>query len=381
VLLGCYRAFRRLLRALGSEDAFFRQDSLRLTWLAEGGALLRLRPPRWPAPLHLAGGFLGLQALSLSERLELCAAGLLPFLPRPAAGETVAAWLRRQGHGGIARQLMFEPLCLAVMNEAPERADARLFARTLREAFSGGRGHSAIWVPRWPWGQILDRPAQALARRERVALLLGHRVAALLPSSATPTLQLASGEQLAGHDRVLLALPWKGAAALDPGGIICPGAGSIAAAPMVNVYLMLPPGTLKFPDPVVALVAGHPFHFLCRRVDAAGQANPELPAALLAGGAWHLDGWPRQAIVAAGLDQLARHLGRAEPWPATVAATARVVREAQATLAPDPGTVLLRPKPGPTRVPGLWLAGDWTDTGLPSTLEGAARSAFDPLDA
>jgi len=381
VLLGCYDAFRRLLRALGTEDAFWRPPTLRLAWLRNGGQLVRLRPPVWPAPFHLLAGFLGIHALPLDERFGLLASGLAPFLPLPRADASLAQWMRDAGHPERARELLFDPLCRAVMNDAPERTSARLFLETLRAAFRGDRANSAMWVPTRPWGAILDQPARDLLPMRGVRLLLGRSVRAIEIREPGAAVRLDDRTLLESHDRIVVALPWHAAARLDPERRFLGHAGQLRPAPMLTVYAQLPPAAIPFADPVVALVGGRPFHFLCRRPDTDGRARTDLPTALLAGGSRELDGMPRRAIVAAGLAQLARFLGRDAPWPPDVADHAKVVREAHATIAPAPGIEALRPEAGATAVPGIWLAGDWTKTGLPSTLEGAARSGYDPLAA
>jgi squalene-associated FAD-dependent desaturase len=381
VLLGCYRAFRRLLSALGSDRLFWSQPSLQLAWLRAGSEILRLQPPRRLPPLHLVAGLLGVRGLRLSARARLVASALRIFLPLPAAATSLTTWMQRARIDDAARALLFEPLCRAVMNEEPSRTEARLFLRALREAFRGDVAGSAMRLPAAPWGHILDQPARALFFRHGVRLLLGRRAVALTPAPPALDVVLDDGTRLTGHDRVVLALPWREAAALDTAGTFARRAASLTASPLVTLYLRLPEGTLPFADPIVALVNGAPFHFLCRRVLLDGNADDRAPAALMAGGAASLDGLPQAGIVEAGLAQLARWLGRSQPWPETTRRSALVVREARATFTPLPGCGEHRPPPGPTPVPGLWLAGDWTDTGLPSTLEGAARSAFDPLAA
>lgn len=381
VLLGCYRAFRHLLRALGTEHAFYRQPRLELSWLYPGGRLLQLTPPRLPAPLHLIGGLLSLEGLEVAERWELLLSGLAPFLRLPPPRMTLGEWFSAAGHDGAARQLLFEPLCRAVMNDEPGRTEAALFFRTLREAFRGGCARSAMWIPTEPWRRILDEPAQEILGRQGARLLLGKRVSRLELREPAPAVHLADGTVLHGHSRVVCALPWAQAAALDPDRRFVARARQMDAAPLVSVHVTLPAGSVPFAAPIAAFVSGSPFHFLCRRPDPGGRALSAIPACVMAGGAFALDAKPARMIVELALDQLGRYLGRREPWPEATTESALVVREARATVTVRPQAELLRPPAGPTAVPGLWLAGDWTDTGLPSTLEGAARSALDPLVA
>jgi hypothetical protein len=124
---------------------------------------------------------------------------------------------------------------------------------------------------------------------------------------------------------------------------------------------------------VVALVDGDPFHFVLRT-----PGGPSHAVALLSGGNRTFDGQSVAAIESIARQQLARYYpGLATDAPAEV----RIAKENLATFVAAPGSDAQRPAPGLLRrshpaAPGnLWVCGDWTATGLPATLEGAARSA------
>jgi hypothetical protein len=127
---------------------------------------------------------------------------------------------------------------------------------------------------------------------------------------------------------------------------------------------------LPLPDdgPVVALVDGAPFHFMIRT-----PGGDPRRLGLLSGGDRSFDGQSVELIITRALEQLRRYWP-AGPWQGAVV---RVRKEQLATFVAAPGTAPQRPRPG--RLPGgpvnLRLCGDWTATGFPATLEGAARSA------
>jgi len=380
VILGCYHSFRRLLQSLGSEGLFHQPGALGLAFVSPGGRVQRLAPPRLPAPLHLAVGLLSIDGLGWRERLGLLRTGLLPFGPLPPPSESLSAWMQRKGIRGASSSILITPLCRAIMNVEPDQASARLFVATLREAFLGGRRHSALWAPMASWGEILDQPAQALFARVGVELSLETRVAALKSREGlSPVVLLRDGTRLADQDRVVCALPWQATSQLLAGAgvdFVSRWGQDIQPAPIVTVHLSLAEGDLPFEDAVMGLVDGAPFHFLVRRSDELGRGLPGHPVGMLAGAAFDLDGLPAREIVCIALDQLSVFIGREERWPPEVAESARVIREKDATIRAMPDVQELRPRPGPGPLPGLMVCGDWTDTGLPSTLEGAARSGF-----
>ncbi len=380
VLLGCYESFRSVLRTIGSEAGFYRADALELSWLKARSPILRLRPSsRLPAPLHLLHAMLSLKGVPTEARFELLSFGLSPFLRLPAENETLAAWMRRTGQGQLARQLMIVPLCLAVMNEEPNNASARLFLATLREAFLGNKAHSAIWIPKRSWAALLSDPAERWARRAGIELRKSSRVESIEPlhEPNTHRIHLRGGETLQSFDRIVVASPWKEAARLLPFLSASEDWASIESSAILTVHLELDEA-LPFDDPVVALLDGEPFHFLCRRSDNDGHARTTHELSMLAGAANSLEGTNARSLVRMALDQLADFLGRPR-YPDSLIDRARVMRESSATLRPTPEVDRLRPPPGPTAIPGIWLAGDWCATGLPSTLEGAARSGLGPV--
>ncbi|MGB3967664.1 MAG: FAD-dependent oxidoreductase, partial [Planctomycetota bacterium] len=189
------------------------------------------------------------------------------------------------------------------------------------------------------------------------------------------TLVLADGARLAvgDGDLVVSAMPWSALTRLLPGTRVA--FGELRSSPIVSVYWQLPPGVpAPDPDPVVALAGGAPFHFLLRRPGDEARCF-----AMLSGGDRSFDG---QDV--ATIEQRARaQLQRCWPDLDFAAATAVVRKEQHATFVAACGSDGLRPRPGP--LPGgpsnLLVCGDWTATGLPATLEGAARSAQSMLAA
>jgi hydroxysqualene dehydroxylase len=149
------------------------------------------------------------------------------------------------------------------------------------------------------------------------------------------------------------------------------GFGTLRSAPIVTAHFRIAETAPALPSdgPVVALVDGDPFHFVLRTPGADARAF-----ALLSGGNRVFNGMSVAEIEHAARAQLARHY---PGFPADVAATVRISKENLATFVAAPGNRALRPVPGrlPNGPANLLVCGDWTDTRLPATLEGAARSA------
>ncbi|MCA8976576.1 MAG: hydroxysqualene dehydroxylase HpnE [Planctomycetes bacterium] len=370
VMLGCYRSTRALLRRLGTEDRFERQRSLAMAYRCAGGVVTRLSLPRLPVPLAMPFGLLGL-GLGFGSKLRAMW-GMATTLFGAGADLTLDDWLRRRAQHGEPTDFLWQPLCRAIMNVEPEAAAAADFLFTLRTAFMGSAGGAAFWLPKVTWSEILGDPAPDVLAGAGVTLRTGARVTAMRSVGGRVTaIELGCGETIRvdGGTQIVAAMPWFALAKLLPGAV--PAFGTLRSSPIVSAHFAIAANAAPLADdgPVVALPNGDPFHFVLRRPGA-----PAREFAMLSGGSRAFDGMQVDAIEAVARRQLARFYPGFDP---ATAATVRISKENLATFIARPGSRALRPKPGrlASGPDNMLVCGDWTDTGLPSTLEGAARSA------
>ena len=371
VMLGCYRAMRALCRRLGTEQGFQQDRSLSMCYRFRTRTTTRLSLSRLPVPLSMPWSLMGL-GIGFGARLRALLGMGTVLLGAPRSW-TFADWLRRRWQSGQPDDVMWRPLCRAVMNCEPEQASASEFLATLREAFLGRAGSAAFWVPKRTWGELLGDPAPAALAAAGATLRTGARVASLDRHGGRVTaVVLADGERLeldlAAGDVVVSAMPWFALGRVLGDAAPVPFA-QLDSAPIVTAYFDVDDGTPP-PDegPVVALVGAQPFHFVLRT-----PGDPVGRFAVLSGGDRSFDGMPVDEIVAVAKRQVADYYDGVDLARATV----RIRKEQLATFVPGPGSSALRPAPGP--LPGgpanLYVCGDWTATGFPATLEGAARSS------
>ncbi len=375
VMLGCYRATRALLHRIGVEARFERPRSLTLAYRAAGGVATRLSLAEVPVPFAMP---LALLRLPFSFGAKVRALrGMIGVLRGAPRDWSLADWLARRGQKGPPDSFLWRPLCRAVMNVEPEHASAAEFLATLREAFLGGSGRAAIWVPRAPLGELFGAPAARALVAAGVDVLTGARVAAIeCEAGAVKGIVLGAGERIAvaAADVVVSALPWFALHALLPD--VAPDLVALPSAPITTAFVASSATAPPLPDdgPVVALVDGDPFHFVARTPGA----DPRH-FGLLSGGNRVFDGMNVRAIEDLARAQIARHY---PGWNGLDGAAVRIRKEQHATFVASPGSRRHRPPPGRAAcASNLWLCGDWTDTGLPATLEGAARSAEAMLTA
>lgn len=364
-MLGCYRAMRRLLQRIGAEAAFQQDERLSMAYRRVGGAVDQLRLSRLPAPLAMPPAVLRLR---LGWRNKLRALrGMCSSLRGAPQSWSLAEWLRRRGQLGEPDALLWRPLCRAIMNVEPEAASARVFLATLREAFAGSAKSAAFWLPKQPWGQALGEPALRALRAAGVEVRLGERAERIeVEGGRIARLVVKNTTQVVGaDDLVVSAMPWFALRRLLPDAALC----ELQSSPIVSAFFQLDAPAAPLPDdgPVVALVGGDPFHFLLRT-----PGGDPGRFALLSGGNRVFDGMPVPAIEQLARTQFARY------YPGFAASMrVRIRKEQHATFVAAPGGDAQRPTPDAAvaGVANLHVCGDWTLTGLPATLEGAARSA------
>lgn len=284
---------------------------------------------------------------------------------RAGNGETMTACV---GSSGSLYRNFWEPLTVAVLNTAPGQASAGLMRPVLRETFLKGASACRPLVARDSLATTLVDPAVETLTKAGAVIRLGTRIRALtIENQSIAALETDSESvALAAGDMVILAVPPWIAETLVPG-LVAPPPGE----PIVNVHYRLPRPMVNSGEVRIVGVVGGIAQWVFARGDiasvtiSAASDLTDTPAEEITTRCW-----PNVA--------LALELG---DMPVPVA---RVVKERRATFAQTPEAARLRPgcsTPSATLgVANLLLAGDWTDTGLPATIEGAVRSGFTAAD-
>ncbi len=368
LFIGAYRETLALMQHIGIDiETAFARLPLSLEMLDERGQqALRLRAPALPAPFHLLAALLGARGLSPGERFRALRFGASwqRFDRSPEADIDVASWLREQGQTRRLCQRLWHPLCLAVMNTPPAEASARIFARVLRDAFLHRRHDTDLLIPRRSLGELLPRPALAWLE-DRQTVLVHRRITAITCDDGKLRLQGRGFD--ARFDQVILATGHHVAPGLLPKDPRLDALRQRLSAlahsePVCTVYLRYPE-PVRLDHPMLGLLNGPGQWIFDRRVDG----HPGVMAVVISANGPHMR-LSRDELSKTVTRQLAALFPH---WPAPDHGL--VVREKRATFRASVGIDALRPG-NTTPVPGLWLAGDFTDTGYPATLEGAVRS-------
>jgi squalene-associated FAD-dependent desaturase len=373
VLFGCYHETFALLRRVGASDRVRVQAALEVAYLDADGRRSVLRCPRWPPPLHLLGGVFGWDALPFREKVGVLS--LAPSLRRPgsrrkaepARALTVAQWLTRHGQRGRIRQWLWEPLAMAALNESPEDAAAAPFVEVLARMFGGTRTDASIALPAVPLHEMYALPARRYVEERGGEVRVNALARVRIENGAVAGVELR-GEPIAAN-AVIAAVPWFALDALLTGDIaplttILANAAAMTAKPIVTVNLWY--DRMVMTDEFVGL-PDRQMQWVFDKRRVFGEAASHL--SLVASGADALAPQTTEALVALAAREVAGAIAGAR-GARLIRGT--VVREKRATFSVAPGQP---PRPGvATPVRGLFLAGDWIDTGLPATIESAAAA-------
>ncbi len=377
VLFGCYHETRRFLARIDAAAGLRVAPDLDVVSVTPEGESTRFVCPSLPPPLNLLAGVLEWEALGWRDRLAvLRLAGPLRLARREllrgdvraaSDDETVTSWLVRHGQTSRIRDLLWEPLALAALNQSPDVAAAPTFVRALAMMAGSTPSDAAVALPLRPLGELYAEPARRFieGRGGEVRLATAGRLRV-----AGGRLAVDIGEQPLTVDTVISAVPWF---ALNdvfgdapPVGMesTCEVARRMEPSPIVTVNLWLDRPVVD--RPFVGL-PGRTMQWVFDKAQLFGGTTSHL--SLVSSGASTLGNASTETLITRATDEVRAALPAAAD---AVLTRATVVREPRATFSLAPGQP---PRPGTrTAVDGLFLAGDWTDTGLPATIEGAVVS-------
>ena len=392
-ILGCYSSFLEFVDELGMRGDLRIQERFDVLMLTDTGRA-RLRALRLPAPLHLALPFLRFRALGIRSRLQVARALLAARRPRGGEeGETFAAWLHRHGQGTQAQRVFWEPFLVPALNAPFDRVSAAAGLMVVRTALLGSRDAARIGYATVPLARFAERAAE---RCDQVLL-------------RTPVTGLhVEGGELRGlltggcGDRRGRRCPRRPAGAARPDGgrrgAGGPGPGDVhhpadrRRPPLVRAAHRRrrrwgPASSHRGSPPLAGAAEPRSAHPAIERSQDPADVSPYLDFAAMTGSpvqwifakgpgylccslssAGDLISQPEERLVALADSELRSRL--TELGGATLLRGV-AVRDPEATFVPAPG--LRRPGPA-TALANAVLAGCWTDTGWPATMEGAVRS-------
>ncbi|MET7741761.1 hydroxysqualene dehydroxylase HpnE [Streptomyces sp. NPDC005385] len=382
VYLRCCSAYRWFLDRIDAASLAPLQDRLDVPVLdaeaAPGRRLGRIGRDALPVPLHLARSLATYPHLSLAERAKVGRAALalkgLDLTDPSLDTQNFGDWLAGHGQSRRAVEALWDLVGVATLNAVAGDCSLALAAMVFKTGLLSDPGAADIGWARVPLGELHDTLARKALDSAGVRTEIRTRVTSVSPYENGRWSVQVPGERI-DADAVVLAVPQREAHDLLPEGALDAPERllDIGTAPILNIHVVYDRTVLTAP---FFAALGSPVQWVFDRTEASGLREGQYLALSQSAAQDEIDE-PVSALRERYLPELERLL------PGARGAEVKdffVTRERTATFAPDPGVGRLRPG-ARTKAPGLYLAGAWTATGWPATMESAVRSGVGAADA
>lgn len=371
VLLGCCTNLIEFYERTGVADSIRWFD--RMTFLEPGGRVSEIGPSSLPAPLHTTPAFLRAACLDFSDKVAIARGmmALAPAMPRDN-GESFLSWLRRHGQTERAIERFWKTVLVSALNEDVDRMSVPYAAQVMRESFLKSAAAGRMGIPTIPLTELYSAAGDYIRSRSGE---IQFRTSADSFRAEMSHVRIGIGDREEVFDYAVLALPFDGLARILPDTSAAqPLRNSLArfeTSPITGIHLWF---DRDISDLEHAVLLDRTIQWMfhkskLQKRESNGQGSY---VELVVSSSKSLVDKSRQEIVDMAVGELR------EFFPAAREANlikSTVIKEIHATYAPVPGIELSRPRPE-TVWPRVFLAGDWTATGWPATMEGAVRSGY-----
>ncbi len=369
VSMGCCTNLTHFCQTVGIDHLI--QSQRCLYFMTPDGRVSRFQASRLPAPLHLAGSFLGLHFLSPSEKLR-AAWGLACLRAEPEdADPPFLPWLQEHGQTPRLIDRFWGLVLTSALNETPERMGLRYARKVFVDGFLGHRRGFEVELPAVPLGKLYGSELQDWFARHGVTVRMNTRVQKLeVEEGRIVAVQTRSGETLVA-DEYISALPFDRLLDVLPEKVVATetvfaGLRRLETSPITSVHVWFDRPVMNLPHVVLVDCVGQ---WIFNR----GETAPgEHYLQVVVSAARQFRGLGHDEVERRIIDEMRRLFS---PPTDTKVLRARVVTEHAATFSAVPGVDRWRPGQE-TPLGNLFLAGDWTATGWPATMEGAVRSGY-----
>ncbi|MGH9511939.1 MAG: hydroxysqualene dehydroxylase HpnE [Terriglobales bacterium] len=384
VLLGCCTNLIAFYQRLGVQDKIRWYEQL--TFLEPGGRASILRPSGLPAPFHMTPAFLGADCLGLADKASLSYAMAMLTRKTPKdSGKTFLSWLREHHQTEQAIQRFWKPVLVSALNEELDCASIPSAAQVIRESFLNSAEAGRMGVPTVPLTELYGAAGEYIQARGG-EVRLRSAVESFEPQADSVKL-LAGGREMI-FDYLIPATPFDALSKMLPP---TPDTDSLRSAlkkfetsPITGIHLWFDREITEL-DHAVLLDRTIQWMFHKSKLLQDGRGRPSLHRSdgssaeadksyveLVVSASKSLVDKSRAEIIELAVKELREFFPKARE-ASLIKST--VIKEVHATYSPQPGADDYRPR-STTAWPRIFLAGDWTATGWPATMEGAVRSGY-----
>ncbi len=368
-LMGCYHSTLELLQKWETLHLLQKPDQLRVPYRSPEKSSL-LKAPKIPSPFDMLFALIGFQSLSWKGKLS---AIKLTFRIKmgiiPDDSQLAQDWLIAESQTKDAIDSLWEPLCLAALNEPLATASAHLLTQVIQKALLSGPEDSKIYLATEGLSQLLDPHARRFVQFCGGDLHYGLSVQKLhFENDRCTQIEFSNGKS-ESFDQVICTLPWFGLKPLlPPESSLAHQCDKIKGSPLINLHLWFDRPLTK--EPFIGFLKS-PLHWIFN--SSAIKRTPSKKGfhhSVVISGSYEIDRLSTAEILEKTLSELSVLLPEVQGYQLL---HSFLYRSKTATFASSPSVNRHRPQ-ATTEWKNLWLAGDWTQTGLPGTIEGAVVS-------
>jgi hydroxysqualene dehydroxylase len=386
LMMGCYHGTRQLLGLIGTDHLATLQPALRIEYLSPQQQHL-LACARIPAPFHLLGGLLRFTSLSMKDRVLMLRVvkELMSTSPEKETDldrMTVEEWLRQLGQTELSRKFLWDVITVGALNNHPKDVSALMFFRVLRAAFLGKNEHASLLIPRVGLSELFVDPAVQFIRGHGGDVLTGvHVEKMILDGNHVRSIWTTDGREFQAPSFVS-AIPWyafgellkRSKIQLKQNRRVHPNTTAqerYQSSPIISIHLWI---DRRITDLDFAAMLETRIQWVFNKSSMMygehEKRNDRQYLSLVISGAQEYIGLHKKQLVELAMEDVRQVLPKAQKAQVV---HALVIKEKRATFLPSPGLEPLRPN-ARTKFENLFLAGDWTSTGFPATIEGAVIS-------
>lgn len=382
LMMGCYHATLEYLETIKTKHLAALQKNLHIEFLHPGIGRAELSCLPLSPPFHILSGLLRLKTLSFRNRFKLLRVGHQLLSLSNAEEESLDAisveeWLRRLGQPPENRRYLWDVIAIGSLNDDPAKVSALMFYRVLKTAFTGTQQDAAMLIPRVGLSELFVEPGQVYIIEHGGEIRKESGIDRLLVEGKhIRGVQLSDGSEISAR-AYILAIPYfdllkivESSFGDDLEGFRSVSQFTSSAILTINLWLDRTVFRGEF-----AAVLDSRIQWIFNRSRLLGHNLEEVDEnrqflSVVVSGANEYSGTEKEKLVTMAMEDLRWVIPEAKE--ANVLHSV-VLNEKRATLSPKPGMNNIRPKTK-TEFPNLFLAGDWTQTGLPATIEGAILS-------
>jgi squalene-associated FAD-dependent desaturase len=379
LLMGCFGNTKRFFQTIGSLDKLTIQKNLEVAFHHPEKGLVTFRCPSLPSPYHIVLGLLRLRTLMVRDRLRML------FLLRKISQQsqpklsqdsmTVDEWLTSCHQTEESKKYFWNVIATATLNDSPKHAAASLFVKVLKEAFLNGREGSVLMIPNKGLSKVYVEDAQRFLRKNGGEVVNRARVNRISFSRGEAiAVELVNGRRLRSK-ALISAVPLIDLVAIMPKQFGASVRGRRSEDGMrhsgivtINLWLdrqVMERDFVSLPDSPIQWV------FNKNRIFSNGRREDSYLSCVVSGAGQMLS-WQKDRLVTLALEGVKKAFPEARRAKLV---HSLVIKEKRATLSSSPRFQRCR-LPATTQWKNFFLAGDWTETGLPSTIESAVTSGF-----